>query len=221
MPRPANGKYYLADGVTVVPSVTTITGRFKEAGGLLQWAYKQGVAGKELYEARDIAAEAGSLVHAMVEARLKGGEPEEELLKAGSQETASQARQGFENYLAWESQTGMKVLSLEEPMVDEGLRYGGTPDAATIEINGELALADWKTGGVYIDHLVQLAAYRHLWNANHPNAPINGGFHLVRFSRDSGDWADHYFGELDDAFQMFKLLRDAWDFDARLKKRVK
>lgn len=35
------GGYRLADG-TKVPSVTTVLGRFKEGGGLMQWAYKTG-----------------------------------------------------------------------------------------------------------------------------------------------------------------------------------
>lgn len=106
-------------------------------------------------------------------------------------------------------------------MVCDEYAFGGTPDAATVEIDGELALADWKTGGIYQDHLVQLAAYHYLWNAAHPDRPIRGGFHLVRFSRETTDFADHYFADLSDGWEMFKLLREAWEYDAKLKKRIK
>lgn len=218
MARPE--KYTLKDG-TVIPSVTTITGRFKESGGLINWAYKQGKAGKGLYEARDTAAEAGSIVHAMVEAYLKGGEVETALAKASTRQVAGQAQQGFQNFLNWKAMVGMSVVSLEEPMVDEVWRYGGTPDAATVEVGGTVALMDWKTGGLYMDHLLQLAAYAHLWDVHHPEQRITGGFHLVRFNRESADFAHHFFGELEGAWKMFTHLRAAFEFDQQLQKRVK
>ena len=74
MPTPRAG-YRLADG-TKVPGVTTILGRWKDSGGLLQWAFKQGQSGaRTLYEERDKAADIGTLAHAMVEHRLTGRDP--------------------------------------------------------------------------------------------------------------------------------------------------
>ena len=59
MPTPSAG-YRLKDG-TRVPGTTTILGRWKESGGLLQWAFKQGESGaRTLYEERDKAAEAAA-----------------------------------------------------------------------------------------------------------------------------------------------------------------
>jgi hypothetical protein len=80
---------------------------------------------------------------------------------------------------------------------------------------------DWKTSNaVYSDYLLQLAAYKHLWEANHPDQPLVGGFHLCRFSKDHGDFAHHYYAELDRAWDMFKHLRAAYGFDYELKKRA-
>jgi len=70
MPTPKKG-YFLKDG-TNVPGTTTIIGRFKESGGLIQWAYNRGKEGLKLYESRDKAAELGTIVHSMVEEYIKG-----------------------------------------------------------------------------------------------------------------------------------------------------
>src|SRR2546429_6791259 len=65
--RPKEG-YQLADG-TKVPGVTTIIGRFKESGALMQWAFQQGRAGKaKLYEDAEKAADIGTYVHELVRA---------------------------------------------------------------------------------------------------------------------------------------------------------
>ncbi len=96
MPTPREG-YYLKDG-TRVPSVTTILGRYKDAGGLINWSWKlaydplqQAVALLKNYDAeraaiflasnplvradynavRESAADAGTLAHAAVEAHIK------------------------------------------------------------------------------------------------------------------------------------------------------
>jgi len=77
MARPKAG-YFLKDG-NRVPGTTTITGRFKESGGLVYWAWDLGKKGIDYREARDTAASAGTLVHAMVEAHAAGEDPEARL----------------------------------------------------------------------------------------------------------------------------------------------
>lgn len=70
------------------------------------------------------------------------------------------------------------------------------------------------------DYLLQLAAYRQLWEENHPDQPLIGGFHLCRFSKDHGDFSHHYYPELGTAWEMFKRLREAYEFDKELRKRA-
>lgn len=216
MPTPRKG-YYLADGKTRVPGVTTIIGRFKDSGALIHWAWEQGRAGKDFRETRDKAAEAGSLAHAMVEAHLNGWDIEAILL-ATPEDIQAAGKQGYDNWRTWMAQTRAEVGPWERPLVCEHHQYGGTPDAL-LRIDGVTALGDWKTGGIYSDHLIQIAAYRHLFEDY--DIPIDGGYHLCRFSRDHGDFAHHYYGELDEAWEMFLLLRRAYDLDKVLKKRAK
>ncbi len=54
MARPAHG-YRNAAG-NKIPGTTTIIGRFKESGGLLQWAFKQGASGAIDYRLKKRAA---------------------------------------------------------------------------------------------------------------------------------------------------------------------
>jgi len=222
MPRPKRG-YRTKDG-TSVPGVTTIISRFKDSGALLWWACEQGKAIERgeisgLYDKRDKAGEAGTLAHAMVEAFIRGSEPpqtdgiEPEMLAA--------AEMGFQNFLEWEQNTGIKIIHQEVELVSESHRFGGTLDAIGEDRQGRRCLVDWKTSkGVYADYLIQLAAYGKLWEEKHQDEPITGGFHLCRFSKENADFSHHYWSELDDAWEQFLLFRRAYDLDKLLKRRV-
>ena len=206
-----------------IPGTTTIIGRFKDSGALLWWAFRQGEACERgevtgLYDKRDEAADSGTLAHEMVEMHIKGSEfkaPENV-----SEKVLTQAENAYLMYLEWADQSKLEIIEQEMNLVSEEYQFGGTPDAIGM-IKGELCLVDWKTSnGVYPDYLIQLAAYRHLWEENHPDKPITGGFHLCRFAKEHGDFAHHYFAELDDAWDQFKLFRESYEIDKRLKKRV-
>ena len=220
MPHPKNG-YKLENGQRA-PGVTTIIGRFKDSGALLWWAFEQGKACERgeisnLYDKRDEAADSGTLAHALVEAHVKG----DPLPVVPANDVGTQARQGYENYLTWEMNNRIRILYQEMELVSEEYRFGGCPDAIGEDSQGRLCLLDWKTSNaVYPDYLLQLAAYRHLWEVNQPDKPLTGGFHLCRFSKDHADFVHHYWTELDDAWEQFKLFRQAYDLDFKLRKRV-
>jgi hypothetical protein len=223
MPTPKAG-YFLKDG-TKVPGTTTVIGRFKDSGGLLHWAFKQGKEGKaRLYDEAEKAADIGTCAHGMVEGRIKGASDAEiskyvaETLKDPAM--IEQAVSAFKAYEKWAAQTAVRVVEQEIQLVSEKYRYGGTPDAIGL-IGNELCLLDWKTSNsVYQDYLIQLAAYRNLWEENFPDRPITGGFHLLRFAKSHGDFAHHYFANLDNAWRAFVLMRELYDIDKELKKRA-
>jgi len=221
MPHPKGG--YKNKAGQRVPGVTTIIGRFKDSGGLLYWACEQGKAIERreisaLYDRRDAAADAGTLAHSYVESYI---ETNEIPFMPCITEIEIQAHQGFHNYLRWAEDNRIQVISQEMEMISEEYRFGGCPDAMGIDSRGMLCILDWKTSnGVYPDYLIQIAAYRQLWEENHSDQPITGGFHLLRFSKEHADFAHHYWAELDTAWEQFKLFRAAYDNDKLLKKRV-
>lgn len=232
MPTPSQG--YWLDGARL-PGTTTIIGRFKESGGLLQWAFKQGQSGKaSLYEERDKAADIGTLAHKMVEVQIGNdftgvGDPPDAVLEGVDDDSAQKARNAFQMYRLWASMNKMKLLSdyQELQLVSPEYRFGGTPDAIG-EINGEVVLLDWKTSNsVYQDYLIQLAAYQHLINdgvlmdtGKALSIKVGAGAHLLRFAKEYPDFGHHYFGDLSEAWRQFQLFREAYEIDKTLKRRA-
>lgn len=225
-PTPAKG-YRLKDG-TKVPGTTTIIGRFKDSGGLIHWAWEQGRDGFDYRATRDSAADAGTLGHWLVEQEISGLTNaairyylDERVTKEKIHtETAAKAVKAWESYRRWANQSKLKIVAQEMQLVSEVHKFGGTPDAVG-EIDGQLCILDWKTGNaLYRDALVQVAAYKALWEENRPDKPITGGFHICRFSKEHGDFVHAYYDELDDAWEQFLLFRRAFEIDKQLKKRA-
>lgn len=224
MGRPYQG-YYSASG-DKLPGTTTICGIAKESGGLVQWAYKTGreherlvAQGKDaprhLYDVVDRAASIGTLAHECCEADIKG-QPLPEI----PEDKKAAVMTAYGQYQAWKSQTKIVIVESEVALVSEKHQFGGTLDFVC-EIGGVLCLGDFKTSSaVYPEMLTQLAAYRELWNENKPERPITGPSHLLRISKEHGDFAHHSYGDLSDAWEMFLHLRSVFDLSARLKKRA-
>lgn len=218
MPTPKAG-YYLADG-TRVPGTTTVVGRFKEGGGLIHWAWDLGKQGLDYRDVRDQAAGAGSGTHAMCEADAAGNDPEA-ALQAFDGDVHEAARLGFAAYKEWKETSKIEFVEQEMQLVSEEYRYGGTPDAIGY-CNGKLSLIDIKTGRIYSDHVIQVAAYRQVWHENRPQDQLES-FHLLRFNRETGGFAHEMLPPhvVDLGWEQFKLLRQAYEIDKKLRKAVK
>ena len=216
MGRPTHG-YRNAAGEKI-PGTTTIIGRFKESGGLLQWAFKQGQSGAaSLYEERDAAGLAGNIAHDMIECSILGKEPPK--FEAAA-ELIAKATNAYDQFLEWRDQTRIEIVATERAYVSERYQFGGTVDAIGRDMKGRIVLLDWKTSnGVYQDYLVQLAAYALLLEECAPEWSPQA-FHLLRVAKESADFAHHFFGELEDAKRAFVLMRELYGIDQRLRKRA-
>lgn len=216
MPTPRGG-YFTKDGKRV-PSVTTIIGKFKDAGGLMHWAWDLGRQGKYYRDERDKAANSGTIAHLLVEQWIHKQDPTVEGTHPADVE--SRAWKAFEAFKQWAQQTKLSVTETEIGLVSEKHRFGGTLDAMLV--NGKRSLGDWKTSNaVYGEYLYQLAAYGLLWEENFPDKPIQGGYHLLRFSKDYPDFCHHFFDELESAKRGFILMRELYDIKEVLDRRVK
>lgn len=206
--------YYTADGLRV-PSVTTVISKFKDAGGLIHWAWDLGKQGKDYREERDKAADAGTMAHAAIDNWIHG----KEVAFAGPAEICEKATVAYSAFLEWAAQTNLKATHTELPLVSEKHKFGGTFDALLVK--GKRSMGDWKSSNrVYPEYLVQVAAYGKLWEENFPDEPITGGFHLLRFDKTYGDFHAHWWGELDKAWDAFLHLRALYDIDKELKARA-
>lgn len=216
MGRPTTG--YKNTAGEKIPGTTTIIGRFKESGGLLQWAFKQGQSGAaHLYEERDQAALAGNIAHDMIECDILKKE------RPGfvcAPELLTKAENAFSQFKEWQEQTRIEIVATERSFVSERHQFGGTIDAIGRDVKGRIVLLDWKSSnGIYQDYLIQLAAYALLLEECAPELTPSA-FHLLRVAKESADFAHHFFGELEDAKKAFLLMRDLYDIDKRLKKRA-
>lgn len=211
--RPKKG-YFNAAGKRV-PGCTTIIGRFKESGGLIQWAYQCGLDGIDINQARDDAADTGSTAHDLVHAHLLGlPEPEQ---------SDARAQHAFLAYLDWRKGLDLKVVEAETPLVSERHQFGGTPDLFAT-INGNLTVLDLKTSnGIYQDYLIQVAGgYSILWQEHHKEELK--GMDLLRISKpkhpdDPISFEHRHFSAevFPIAQRQFILLREAYELDKRLK----
>ncbi|HXF89553.1 MAG TPA: PD-(D/E)XK nuclease family protein [Xanthobacteraceae bacterium] len=203
-----------------LPSVTTIISRFKDSGGLIHWAWQLGIDGKDYRQERQKAADAGTIAHQMIEAHIKG-EPWKPAEPADA-DVLAKARAGFAAYLKWAEMSRLVIRHTEVPLCSETHKYGGCLDAIGT-LDNQLILIDWKSSNaIYHDYLIQMAAYKALWEENYPGEEhkITGGFHLCRFSKENCDFSHHHYPNLDDAWEAFLLMRRLYDLDKQLKKRA-
>ena len=152
----AHTRYRLESG-TQCPGVTTITGILAKFP-LYNWYWELGRDGIDHRKHLDYLAGIGTLSHSMIFHHLKG-----EGTETGdySQKQIDLASNSFESFLKWEKQHELKPLLLEEQLVSERYKYGGTPDFYGM-VDGVATLLDFKSSGVYEDQYYQLAAYKNL-----------------------------------------------------------
>jgi hypothetical protein len=226
MARPSQG-YYNAAGEKI-PGTTTIIGRFKDSGGLVQWAYKSGreherlvAQGKEaprhLYDVVDSAAHSGTIAHDMIEAFILG---KPQPIASAPSDVLARASNAFQQFCEWHEQSRIEIVATEKAYVSEALQFGGTVDAIGRDAKARIVLLDWKSSNaIYRDMLVQLAAYALLLEECVPDWTPQG-FHILRVAKESADFEHRYFGELEDAKRAFRLMRGLYDLDTAMKKRV-
>lgn len=221
MPTPKEG-YYIKDG-TRVPSVTQITGRYGDKSSLIPWARKQGYqqaqAGMPLNHNEKSAAEIGTVVHAMVEAKIKGINPlaENTLTEEAMWKKAEQSYASFEY---WWGIHRPEMLHTELRLVSEKYKFGGTLDGIGL-IGGLLVLLDWKTSsGIYPEYVVQVAGYKIAWEENNPDKPLKG-FHILRISKESGHFTHKGYINLGPAEQQFIYWRKSYENEPILKEMAK
>lgn len=207
---------YRLDGKKL-PSVTEILGRFKESGGLIRWAYKQGLDGLELYGKSNQACEIGTVVHDAVETYIHGGEGEAVISSSPlSDEAKNDASMSFGAFLAWEKEANVEWLATEVPIVSATHGFAGTIDAVANIGDDRPCIFEIKSAkALYADNLLQVAAYSLLWEEARLQ-PIHVA-HICRFSKTSGAFEHRRWRNLVLAKAYFLKLVDCFGDDKALK----
>ena len=160
MKTKAHTRYRLESGTQVV-GVTTVTGILAKFP-LYNWYWKLGRDGIDHRKHLDFLADVGTLAHSMIFHHLKGEEID---TSDYSQKQIDLAGNSFESFLKWEKQHDLKPIFMEEQMVSEKHKYGGTPDYFGL-IDESNDVLDFKSSGIYEDQFFQLSAYVNLLKEN-------------------------------------------------------
>lgn len=220
----------------IYPSVTTCMKDFKSPRPLMIWANRIGLAGTPLDQHK--AAAIGSIVHDAIRDFVRGDDPEARFTEAFeteevNEEELAMARHMFEEFERWLAKSGLVIVAVEVQLCSDRYQFGGTIDAIVRDAEGRYGILDWKSSKrVYEDHVIQLAAYRHLLAVGRPNrvgtaAPGNGEhieFALIvrlgkgKAGTKAGTAEGHYFDEnlMEPAWLLFRNLRRAYEYRAIL-----
>jgi hypothetical protein len=189
MSRPT--PYYNAAGKRV-PGVTTCneTLGFKTRA-LVAWANRIGrEEDRHHSDEKEEQGLLGTFAHLGMEADVKGEPFDINALDVPPQHKIMlyTAMGAFET---WKVHTTMKLIESEIALVSEKMQCGGRIDIVA-ELSGVPCIVDLKTGnGVYVDALVQIAAYGAIWNENFPDRQIQG-YHILRVDKHHAGFAHRY-----------------------------
>jgi hypothetical protein len=185
--------------------------------GLLIWANREGLAGRDHRETRKVAADIGTLVHRAAYEFLHGREPS----WGDDLDLKAKAQRAFGAFLNWYETTALTVEAAEMTLVSDILRVGGRFDALAL-MGHSLVMADYKTGNsIYVASLVQVAGYALLWEEHFPDRTIEG-YLILQFDRETGDLHVHHFAlPFDEPREAFLVARRLWDLETALTKRLR
>ena len=205
---------YFVDGGQV-PSVTDIIGSNLgwNKAALIAWANKMSSAGQDPDKIRDQAAGIGNITHAMIEEFLVEKTFDRDEYPPLDVKIAELAFQGF---LEWFESTSILVHSVESALTHDVWYYGGTLDLKC-SIDGDLYVIDFKTStGIYLEHKVQLAAYRELVLHNSKVRPLCGILHLSKRTGKHKFYNDEAIGDLSKEWDTFLSCRRLHDLRKQL-----
>lgn len=133
--------YFNSQGVKL-PSVTTIVGLAKP--DLSWWHNRQGLMGVDTTVYVQRTADIGTIVHARIEAELRGMVLDESNLDP---EIAEISKHGYVRFMNWWNDQDLDMRTTEQRMVSEKMQVGGTLDLVAERriAPGHLLLIDIKS----------------------------------------------------------------------------
>jgi len=178
----------------------------------LDRANYRGVSGRALT--------AGNIAHDMVEQYIKGDDATRRHVTSRtvaeiaantkcSMADCRQAHNAVRAFTKWVRTTKFELLETEIRLTSEEYMFGGMVDCIGI-IDNKFVILDWKTSkALYTDYLLQIAAYKILWDENW--APPIHECHLVRFDKETGDFEHRTLRDVEAPQRAFLAMREAYE----------
>lgn len=177
----------------------------------MYWAWQEGMEGRNFRDTSQKACDIGSLVHACIEADIHNRQWPElpEDLKA-------QVDNALLGWLHWKDTANFEPVRTEISLINEEMGYGGTMDL--VSVSRQNVLSDHKSSkGIYPDHKIQIASYRHLWDNAQWELTSEGlipwqkpcdihGLALLQVGKEDGSFHYHFWHELNKGWEVFECL---------------
>lgn len=189
-----------------VPTVTQLIDLYGDKYGLMVWYGRNGW--EECQRVKNESAKLGSEVHRLVEAFLKGENPQLDL--------SNRMHTCAGNIINWCKETKVTAITLEPELVSEKYMYVGHCDAIVTLGNSKLPwLIDWKTSSkIDIIYALQLAGYAQAYFEMTGTIVDDGA--IIRAEKDPNKSPQFEIKEFHQLFTkyvpLFLHLRELYDF---------
>ena len=192
---------YSVDGKKI-PSVTTILSVINKPA-LINWSARMAIdhvaeaiepgksydelqlqaifeGGKRAHHAKKVdAGNIGTFVHDWIEKYINGDNP--------GMPVNEDLQEAINNFLVWVKDFKVKFLLTEQPVYSREHEYAGILDFVCV-IGKEMFIGDIKTSsGIYPEHLMQTAAYRHARQEEYPKEKYAGQL-ILRIGKKDGSF---------------------------------
>jgi hypothetical protein len=179
-----------------LPGVTTVIG-ILDKPSLLNWVAKITKEGHDWQRYRDSMGDSGTVTHLRILNYLKHTEPD---LSEYSSATIKLSDNSMLSFYEWLKSHKLEPIALEVPWVSDIWNYGGTPDFTGL-VNDRLEILDFKTGGLFLSVVLQLAAYRQLAHEKGHYVEYCRAISIPRTNDES--FKEELYTKLDDEFKIF------------------
>ena len=198
-------RYRSEDG-TILPGNTTIVGGWGEnKGTLMNWGWKMGLEGIDIYAYMNEMKKIGTLGHALIIGGLVGEKVD---TNQYSTEQIDAAENAVLSWYEWQKNHEIEIILVETPMVSKEFLYGGTPDIYA-KIDGKLEVTDIKTGsGIYESHYVQTVGYKQILEENGHKVEVIRIVNVPRTEDES--FKEEIVKDVDIWWKIFKSLLNAY-----------
>jgi len=196
-----------------VVGTTTVIG-ILDKPSLLNWVAKITKEGHDWQRYRDAMGDSGTLTHLRILHYLKGTKPD---LAEYSPATLKLSDNSMLSFHEWEKSHKLEPILLESILVSDKYNFGGTPDYIGL-VNGRLEILDFKTGGLYLSVVLQLAAYRQLAHEKGYKVEYCRGLSIPR--TDGESFREELYTKFDDEFETFKHCLSIYNLLKKMGRRL-
>jgi len=205
-------RYFLQSGQEVA-GVTTIKNEWN-IEALKWWGNKLGKQGKDLKEELDYRANIGTVLHVLGANSFKqtGGK----IITGYSEDEIMKGHECFDRLIKIKAEYKFEPLLVEQPLVSEVFKYGGTPDYFG-PIDGINTLADLKSGETMYENMIaQLGGYYMLLR-EYKNLVERGAIINCPPGKKKGKITFVSLDKLEVGFEVFRHLLEIYNLKRRLK----